>query len=153
MTLDELMREKKAMLLGVLGAIAIPLAVDSCSKLEENYPWFWKQKAGVERKVDYKEQIADDLNATLRHWRSTPSYEVAKKWLVGYEAPELPNSFAYFVVRETGLVGPSRIKIEDQGSNGIRIELDYAYAQDVLKEASRRDAQRYLNTGNFGGFP
>lgn len=134
----------------LVASVPIALSTASCERAPR---MDYSRNPPLEHKVDYKEQIADELNATLRHWQSTPSYEVAKKWLVGYGAPELPNSFAYFVVRETGLVGPSRVKIEDQGSNGIRIELDYAYAQDVLTEASRRDAQRYLNTGNFGGFP
>lgn len=107
----------------------------------------------LERKVDPKEQLADQLNNRLREWPGTPSYEVAKTWMVDYEAPELPNSFAYFVVRDTSLVGSSRVKVEDQGETGIRIELDYAYAQDVLNEAHRLSAKRYLNTGNFGGFP
>ncbi len=107
----------------------------------------------LERKVDYKEQLADQLNNRLRKWPGTPSYKVAQTWLIGYEAPELPNSFAYFVVRDTGLVGSDRVKVEDQGETGIRIELDYAYAQNVLDEANRLSAKRYLSTGNFGGFP
>ncbi|MEW5897340.1 MAG: hypothetical protein AB1668_06615 [Nanoarchaeota archaeon] len=107
----------------------------------------------LERRVNPKEQVADELNNRLRHWQSTPSYETAKKWLVGYNAPELPNQFAYFVVRDTGLVGESRVRVEEQEETGIKIELDYAYAQKVLAESARLDAQRLLNTGNFGGFP
>lgn len=144
---------KKGMLLGISLAVGISVLVDRLDKLEKDYPWFWKEKATLERKVDYKAQVADELNDRLRHWQSTPSYEVAKKWLVGYEAPVLPNQFAYFVVRDTGLLGESKVRVEEQGINGIRIELDYAYAQNVLAESARLDAQRYLNTGNFGGFP
>jgi len=140
---------KKGMMLGILGAVGISALVDRCDKFHGS----GKEKATLERKVDPKEQVADELNNRLRHWQSTPSYEVAKKWLVGYEAPELLNQFAYFVVRDTGLVGESRVKVEEQGNNGIRIELDYAYAQNVLAESARLGAQRYLNTGNFGGFP
>ncbi len=144
---------KNTGLRGLVALIASAPIVPSTASCERSQGLDYSRNPPLERQVDYKEQLADELNATLRHWQSTPSYEVAKKWLVGYEAPELPNSFAYFVVRETGLVASSRVKIEDQGSNGVRIELDYAYAQGVLAEAGRRDAQRYLNTGNFGGFP
>ena len=144
---------KKGAIFGILGAVGISVLVDRCDRLERAYPWFWKERATLERKVDPKEQVADELNNRLRHWRSTPSYEVAKKWLIGYEAPVLPNQFAYFVVRDTGLVGESRVRVEEQGDNGIKIDLDYAYAQNVLAESARLDAQRYLNTGIFGGFP
>ena len=127
--------------------LSLPLAVSStsCDKIvRHNNP--------IEHKVDYKEQLTEQLNNKLHHWQS-PNYETAKKWLIGYEAPNLPNKFAYFVVYDTGLVGHSKVKIEDKGELGVRIELDYAYARDVLAESNRLDVESFSRTDDIDGFP
>ncbi len=147
---------KNSSLRGLAALVAsIPIALSTAS-CERGPRLDYSQNPPLERKVDPKEQVANELNARLRRWQSHPSYEVAKKWLVGYTAPEFPNRYAYFEVRENGSLGKSVVKITDLGDirdKYVIIELEYGYARDVLAESARLEAQRYLNTGNFGGFP
>jgi len=53
--LEEEIKEKKAMLLGIIGALAIASTVHYCGYIEEHYPFFWKEKTAIVYQIQEQE--------------------------------------------------------------------------------------------------
>lgn len=74
--LEEMIQEKKAMLLGILGALAICATVRSCEYIQDNYPFFWKQKLAVVYQVQeqdpYKYTPQKQISENPHHYIPNP---------------------------------------------------------------------------------
>ena len=53
-SIEQIIHDKKVALVGILGALAVCATVKSCEYIQDNYPFFWKEKPAVVSQV--KEQ-------------------------------------------------------------------------------------------------